>query len=243
MPELERALRSVGRNVDYPATPELSGSVRRRLQEGERPRRPFQRRALVVALALIAVAVGAAMAVPQARSTILDWFGIGNVTIQYVEDLPPSELATGDLGLGERTSLEEARRRAPFRVLVPRVNGLDDPPKVYWREDSLQVGFLYGSEKKPKLLITQAAGMGAVQKLAGMGTDVALVNIEPGTAGIWLSGEKHDLFYPSAGPEHGEEPFRLVGNALVFETTGGVTIRIEAEISKEEAIRIARSLS
>jgi hypothetical protein len=243
MPELERALVAVGRNLDYPATPDLSGPVRRRLEAGDRPRQPlFRRRALVLALAVLAVAVGAVMAVPQARSTILDWFGIGNVTIRYVEELPPSELATEDLGLGERMSLEEARRHAGFRVRVPTVDGLDDPPKVYWREDSGQVGFLYGSEKKPKLLITQAGVTGALQKLAGLGTEVELVNVEPGTAGIWLSGEKHGLFYPTGSPGHEEEPFRLVGNALVFETTGEVTIRLEAEISKDEAIRIARSM-
>jgi hypothetical protein len=243
MPELERALRIVGGNLDYPAAPDLTGAVRRRLVAGERPRPPFlRRRSLVLALAVLAVAVGAAMAVPQARSTILDWFGIGNVTIRYVEELPSSKLATEDLGLGERMSLEEARRQAGFTVRVPTVDGLDHPPKVYWREDSVQVGFLYGSEQKPKLLITQAGVTGALQKLAGLGTEVELVNIEPGTAGIWLSGEKHGLFYPTGSPGHEEEPFRLVGNALIFETTGEVTIRLEAEISKDEAIRIARSM-
>ena len=59
-------------------------------------------------------------------------------------------------------------------------------------------------------------------------------------ASVWLSGEKHDLYYPGADRE---EPFRLVGNALVFETGYGLTVRIEAEISKDEALRIARSLS
>ena len=243
MPEHERALRIIGGNLDYPATPDLSGAVRRRLEAGAQPRPPFlSRRSLVLALAVLAVAVGAVMAVPQARSTILDWFGIGNVTIRYVEELPPSELATGDLGLGERMSLEEARRQAGFPVRVPTVDDLDDPPKVYWREDSVQVGFLYGSEEKPKLLITQAGVTGALQKLAGLGTEVELVNVEPGTAGVWLSGEKHGLFYPTGRPGHEEEPFRLVGNALIFETTAGVTIRLEAEISKDEAIRIARSM-
>ena len=243
MSELERALSTLGRNLDYPATPELPGLVRRRLEAGDRPRLPLlRRRALVLALAVLAVAVGAVMAVPQARSTILDWFGIGNVTIRYVEELPTSELATEDLGLGERMSLKEARRRAGFPVRVPTVDDLDDPPKVYWREDSAQIGFLYGSETKPKLLITQAGVTGALQKLAGFGTEVELVNVEPGTAGIWLSGEKHGLFYPTGSPGHEEEPFRLVGNALIFETDAAVTIRLEAEISKEEAIRIARSM-
>lgn len=240
MPELERALRSVGRNLDYPATPDLSGPVRRRLAEGERLRQPFlRRRTLVVALAVLAVAVGAVMAVPQARSTVLDWLGIGGVTIRYVDELPQAGRATEDLGLGERVTLGEARRRAGFTILVPMIEKLDRPPRVYYRPEARQVAFLYGSEDKPKLLITQAGVGGAIEKLATMGTDVERVTIGDGRFGVWLSGDKHALFYPSVGEE---EPFRLVGNALVFESGTGITIRIEAEISKEEAIRIARSM-
>ena len=240
MPELEQALRALGAGIDYPATPDFSGSVRRRLAEGERPGL-LRRRRLVVALAVLAVAIGAVLAVPQARSTILDWLGVGNVTIRYVDELPSVDKATSDLGLGERVSLDEARERAGFPVRLPRVHGLDDPPKVYFREADRQVGFLYGSEDDPKLLITQAGvGGGAVTKLVNIaGTRTELVTVEPGSSGVWLSGDKHALYYP--GAEH-EEPFRLVGNALVFEAYNGVTTRIEAEISKAEALRIARSM-
>lgn len=241
MPELERALRAVGGNLDVPAVPDLSGPVRRRLAEGERPRQPFlRRRALVVALAVLAVAVGAVLAVPQARSTIRDWLGIGNVTIRYVDELPPVEKATTDLGLGERVSLDEAEERAGFDVTVPTVDDLDDPPKVYFREEDRQVAFLYGSQDDPKLLITQAGVGGAVEKLANINaTTTELVVVEPGYAGVWLSGEKHGLYYPGASQE---EPFRLVGNALVYETPAAVTVRIEAEVSRDEALRIARSM-
>ena len=241
MSELEHALGAIGRNLDYPATPDLSSAVRRRLAEGERPRASFlPRRPLVLALAILAVAVGAVMVVPQARSTVLDWLGIGGVTIRYVDELPPVERATEDLGLGERVSLQEARERAGFRVQVPRVHGLADPPGVYYRDDARQVAFLYGSEDSPKLLLTQAAVGGAIEKLVGMGTGVERVSVDDETTGVWLSGEKHGLFYPAAREE---EPFRLVGNALVYETPLGITVRIEAEISKDEALRIARSMA
>ncbi|MFL5971166.1 MAG: hypothetical protein ACJ750_02130 [Gaiellaceae bacterium] len=238
MTELERALLTVGRNLELPVTPDLTGAVRTRLAEGRRPSL-FSRRALIVALAVLAVALGAVLAVPQARSTIRDWLGIGNVTIRYVEDLPPVDQATAGLELGEQMSLEEARERAGFRVRVPTVEGLDDPPKVFYNDTSSQVAFLYGSEEKPKLLITQADARGAIEKLVNLNvTERELVVVEPGYAGIWLYGEKHAIFYPST--DH-EEPFRLVGNALVYEIDG-VTLRIEAEISKDDALRIARSM-
>ena len=238
MTELERALLAVGQNLEVPVAPDLTGAVRARLAEGRRPSL-FSRRVLIVALAVLAVAVGAVLAVPQARSTIRDWLGIGNVTIRYVEELPPVEQATADLGLGQQMSLEEARERAGFPVRVPTVDGLDDPPKVYYNESSSQVAFLYGSEEKPKLLITQADARGAIEKIVNLNvTERELVVVEPGYAGVWLYGAKHAIFYPST--DH-EEPFRLVGNALVYEIDG-VTLRLEAEISKDEALRIARSM-
>ena len=238
MTELERALLAVGQNLEVPTAPDLTGAVRARLAEGQRPRL-VSRRALVVALAVLVVAVGAVLAVPQARSTVKDWLGIGNVTIRYVEKLPPVEQATADLGLGEQMSLEEARERAGFQVRVPTVDGLDDPPKVFYNDQSSQVAFLYGSEDKPKLLITQADARGAIDKIVNLNvTERDLVVVEPGYAGVWLYGAKHAIFYPST--DH-EEPFRLVGNALVYEIDG-VTLRLEAEISKDEALRIARSM-
>ena len=88
MTELERALLAVGQNLEVPAAPDLTGALRARLAEGRGPSL-FSRRVLVVALAVLAVVVGAVLAVPQARSTIKDWLGIGNVTIRYVDELPP----------------------------------------------------------------------------------------------------------------------------------------------------------
>jgi hypothetical protein len=237
MSELELALTRLGREVDYPETPDLSGAVRRRLAES-RPARSW-RRPLIVAVAALVVGVGAVMAVPQARSEILDWLGIGAVTVRQVEGLPEVELATGDLGVGEKVSLEEARGRVRFPVRVPTLAGLADPD-VYYAEPlpTGQVSFVYGSRDKPQLLITQVAALGALEKLVSSATRVEMVSTD-GARGVWIEGERHVLFYPGA---EREEPFRLVGNTLVLERTDGVTVRIEADISKEEALRIARSM-
>lgn len=236
MSELELALTRIGRELDYPEAPDLTGAVRGRLAER---RRPFDwRRPLVIALAAVVVGVGAVMAVPQARSAILDWLGIGAVTIRYVDDLPPAELATGDLGVGEQVSLAEARRRVSFPVRVPTLEGLEDPV-VYYGEPlpTGQVAFVYGSPEKPQLLITQVAALGSYEKLLRSGsTNVERVSVE-GAPGAWIEGEHHVLFYPG-----GEEPFRLVGNTLVFQRADGVTVRIEGDISKDEALEIARSM-
>jgi hypothetical protein len=232
MSELEFALTRLGGEIDYPETPDLGGAVRRRLAEG---RRPAWKRPLVIALAALLVAVAAVMAVPQARSEILDWLGIGSVTIRYVDDLPKVEKTQGDLALGERFSLDEARERAQFRVEVPTIDGLEDPDVYLGRLG--QVSFLYGSEEDPRLLITQIIGTGALEKLLSDETTVERVRV--GAAeGAWLEGGEHVLFFPSTGPESQ----RLVGNTLLLQREDNVTFRIEADISKEEAVRIFRSM-
>jgi hypothetical protein len=233
MSELELALTRLGRELDYPATPDVTGGVRRRLAEGRRPR--SWRRPLVIALAALAVAVAAVMAVPQARSEILDWFGIGSVTVRYVDDLPKAEKTQADLALGDRITLAEASDQAQFGVRVPTIEGLEDPD-VY-RGDFGQVSFLYGSQDEPRLLITQLVGRGALQKLVSQETDVELFMVGDAQA-AWLEGGAHVLFFPGVGPESQ----RLAGNTLVVERDDGVTVRIEADVSKDEALRIFRSM-
>lgn len=230
MSELELALTRIGRELDYPDTPELQAPVRQRLAEGRRP--VAWRRPLVIALAALVVAVAAVMAVPQARSAILDWLGIGSVTVRYVDELPKLE-RTGDLGLGEEMSLSEARERASFPIKVPTIEGLNDP-KTYFRGEIGQVSFLYGSEDNPKLLITQIIGTGTLEKLLHE-TNLQIITAD-GARGAWLSGGEHVLFLPGLGEQ------RLVGNVLILERPDGVTTRIEADVSKDEALRIYRSM-
>jgi hypothetical protein len=233
MSELELALTRLGGEVDYPESPDLVGPVRRRLAAGRRP--VAWRRPLVIALAALLVAVAAAMAVPQARSQILDWLGIGSVTIRYVDNLPKVGKTQDDLALGERVSFADARERASFPVRVPTLEGLQDPD-VYLGQLG-QVSFLYGSEEDPRLLITQIIGTGALEKLLSQATTVERVRVGP-AEGAWLEGGEHVLFFPSTGPESQ----RLVGNTLLLEREDGVTVRIEADVSEREALRIFRSM-
>jgi hypothetical protein len=233
MSELELALQRLGGELDYPQTPDLAGRVRQRLAEGRR--QLAWRRPLLIALAALLVAVAAVMAVPQARSEILDWFGIGGVTVRYVDELPTVEKRDADLQLGQRMSLAEARELSVFGIRVPTRKGLEDPD-VY-RGDFGQVSFLYGSEEEPRLLITQFLGTGSLEKLIHTETDFELITVG-GAEGVWLEGGEHVVFFPSIGPESQ----RLAGNVLILERKDGVTVRIEADVPKEVAVRIFRSM-
>ena len=95
MADLDLQLRELGEFVEFPATPNLAPAVRAQIS-ADKPRRRlawWPARA-AVAFAVLIVVVGAAFAVPQARTEILGWFGIGGVTVQRVASTP--EPSSGD---------------------------------------------------------------------------------------------------------------------------------------------------
>lgn len=232
MSELELRLDRLGRELDWPETPDLREGVRRRVADERRPRE--WRRPLVIALAALVVVVGALLAVPQSRSAILDFFGVGSVTIRSVDEYPELPLESGRQFYGQRLSLAEARERAAFPIRVPSVDL--GTPKVYYLEDVQQVSLVYGSPEKPRLLISQIIGTGAIEKLVNSDqTDLELVR-DGDAHGVWIEGE-HVLYIPQL-----DEELRLVGNTLVMERADNVTVRVEADIPKDEAVEIFHSM-
>ena len=106
MSELELRLKSLGRELALPEPPDLAPGVLRRIAEPARPRL-LRRRAVLVAIAAAVVAVGAVLAVPPARSAILDFFGIGSAEIRLVDELP--EVDTGRAAEPRRRDLARGR--------------------------------------------------------------------------------------------------------------------------------------
>src|SRR5438270_10544407 len=143
MPELERALVALGSELEFPATPDLVGPVRRRLAR----RAPW--RVLAFALALLAVAFGIAMAVPQARSAILRFFHIGAVTVERVETLPRAEQRPLATGLGPALDRNAAESRAQLAIRLPKLAGA--PPQRYYAQPGL-IATLLRYRGKPILL-------------------------------------------------------------------------------------------
>jgi hypothetical protein len=237
MSELELQLRSLGRELDLPDVPDLAPGVGRRI-EGAPAVRFWSRRTLIVALAALAVAVGAVLAVPPARSAILDLFGIGSAEIRIVDDLP--EVETGPLDLGFPVTLEAARRQVPG-LMEPHVADLGDPDAVY--RSSLAPGapvtFVWGDPERPRLLLTQVRGQFYFEKLVEGAGGVVVTEVN-GRRAVWIEGEPHVVFYDSESGG-GDLPGRLARNTLVW-SRGPVTARLEGDLSREEAERIARSV-
>jgi hypothetical protein len=241
MAELERELLAVGRRLDWPAEPDLAPRVRARLDAPVEPLVPW-RRTLVIAVALLAVAIAAAFAVPSARTAILRWLGLSHVRVVHVDTLPPTRRLTEN-DLGTQTTLAAAERRLGFHVLQLR----ERPDAVYVVTEygNPRVTLVYGSVAKPRLLLSEFRGVGTtkyIQKLVAPGTRVDRVRID-GAPGLWISGP-HAVLYDLPGKPrqvYGSEPL-LAGNTLVWEYGNGLTLRLEGKLTKGDAERLARSV-
>lgn len=243
MNELERLLVELGRTMREPEPPPAARRAAGRLRREQLPPRRLRLRG-AVAVALVAGAVAGIAAVAPARTSILRFFHLGGVTVERVDrlQLPPVS-PRGPLAPGREISLARARARVSFTVLVPKQHPApthtfhygSDPPGG-------QVSLVYGSLERPRLLVTEFLGTnveGVFVKKAGRRTSVerVLVDRDPG---IWLGGAKHAFsFLDGAGTTRSYET-RLAGNTLVWQR-GGLTLRLEGDLSRSEAIRLARS--
>jgi hypothetical protein len=237
--ELELRLNQLGRELDLPEPPDLAPAVRRRISEARHA--PFwRRRALLVAVASVLVAVGAVLAVPPARSAILDFFGIGSAEIRIVDELPAVE--SGPLEVGEPTTLAAVRRRVPG-LLEPHGEEAGRPDHVYilGYGRGTPVTFVWGDPERPRLLLTQVRGRYFFEKLVhGTGGHVVVTKVNDADA-VWIEGEPHVVFVQTADGRGIDLPGRLARNTLVW-SRGPVTLRLEGELSRDEAERIARTV-
>lgn len=261
MTELERALVRLGGDLAFPETPDVAAAVGDRLaQAAPVRRRAPSRRALVVAFVALAVAVGAAMAVPSARTAILEFFGLRGATVTRVDTLPTVETRTETAG-PELTELElgdpvpvldgEVQVEWPYLV-VPAALG--PPDAAYYSTSSLPDGKLSlvyePGAGVPRsrytgvgILVTEFRGAvapGYVDKLVESGTVIERLRIR-GHRAIWLEGDEHFVAFVTPGGNFGEEVARLAGNTLLVQR-GQLLVRIEGELTRERAVEIARSL-
>lgn len=242
MTELERSLTALGPALDVPDGPDLAPAVLARIESRPAPKAlPGRRKlVLVVAVALLA-ALAATLAIPDARSALFRALHIGGERIELVDDLPRVSVEHDlELALGERVTLEAARGRSAFDL-----RELDEPPDRAYLGERGTVWFLYGEPERVRLLVAQTPlhvleRELMVKKLAGPETRVEWVSVD-GSPGVFLSGESHFLFLLDEYGQIVEESARLARDVLIWESEG-VAYRLEGELEKEEALRLAGAL-
>lgn len=261
MTELERLLTQLGRELDYPPTPDLAGAVVSRVHGVEpgpakavRPRLlppAGLRRALALALVALLLLAGTVLAAaPGVRDAVLEFFGLQGATVERVETLPTPP-AQQRLDLGGRTTLEQAPDRLAFEPLVP--TDLGDPDFVYTREPPSGGELSLAYRPRPGLprarttpyglLVSEFRGdihPDLVGKLAGPSTRIERLRID-GRPAVWIEGAQHFFFYRDPNGNVVEGELRLAQNVLLLER-GRLLVRFEGAFDRERAVAIARSL-
>ena len=132
------------------------------------------------------------------------------------------------LELGRPVTLEEA----PLWRLVPD----DAPDRIYVGNGT--VSLLWGTPDRVRLLLTEFQGDAFIEKLIEQDARVDRVTVN-GEPGAWLE-EPHVVFFDDLRGRPRRSTGRLAGKTLLWQH-GEVTLRLEGDLSKEEALRIART--
>lgn len=247
MRELEQRLEAAAPYYEFPATPDLAGAARARLPE--RRRRSRGRAALVFAV-VIALVAGAVLALsPGARSAVADLFDrIPGIHIERQISLPVTRFNDPPY-YGTEIDLEEARARFGRPLRFPA--HLGKPDRVYVREDrpgQMITTIFGGDERRAKLVFSQwkTGGPTLFYKVIVGNSTAEFTNVGS-NIGIWIHGYEHGVWYfapgSAGGPhdEHWRAEGYLAGNVLAWRV-GDVVFRLEADVTKERALELARSL-
>lgn len=229
MTELERALVALGNELDFPDVPDLTSRVRERLQR--RWVRP-----VVFAVALGALALGVAMAVPPARSAILKFFHIGAATVERVETLPPAQRRPLVAGLGPALTRSAAEARAQVELKLPKVAA----PKRYYAQPGLIATLLHLDGKPVLLSEMKGDQMRLFKKFAGPATNVQPVDL--GEFGLWIQGGRHVLMWQFNYGEIRQVETRLAGTVLLW-LSQDTTYRLEGELDKGRMLQLAHQIT
>lgn len=235
--QFESRLRALGRNVEWPPTPDFAIAVRERVSPA-RPEIPWwRRRELAFALAAAMLLAMALVALPPTRQAIAGWLGLTHVTLKRVPVLPSPAPSSSSSGDRKRVDLAEARSRAGFTVLAPSAS----VRAVYLlaRPSGSEVEF----ELTDGMLVTESAGsfdQRILGKVIGPGTDVSTSQVR-GRPGAWIHGSPHEVAYFDRGGNFRVETLRVAGNVLIWEE-GGTVMRVEGASSEAAALTLAAGL-
>jgi hypothetical protein len=238
---IEHELRALAAEV-FPETPDIAAVVAERLRDAASPRRRQWRTALVVAIAVVVVALAAAFAVPDARSTILRWLGIEGVRVEFVERLP--EVGESEpLAIGVPVTLAEAQRRVPFHIVVPS-SDVGPPDAVYVGHFTVdEVTLLYGSPRRVRLLLTEVAGRLEARFASKFVQAPAQLRrlVVNGKPALWIEGALHEFLFVAPDGQPVSSPLHLNKNTLLWQR-GSLFLRLEGDLTLAQALRVARSL-
>lgn len=238
------ALGDLAAAIEFPAPPDVRAAVRERLERAPAPAR--WRRLAFALTAAVVVASGFLIASPDARRAVADFLGVPGVRVEVREHGPtPGPTVEDDLHgvFGRRVSPAAAAAAVDFPLPAPAA--APGAPDVYLLDDAGAVTLAYGAS--PDLPEIEDSGYGLiVVALADFPPDryfgKLLVGPNPivdevevgGRPGYWTKAPEHTLSFDGR--------LRASGNALLWETADGVTIRVETAAGLARTRAVAESI-
>ena len=244
---LESELRAIDRQLDVPPAGDCSAAVRQRLKvqparrhlhavgPGTYVHRPGWRAALVLVLAALAVL----LATPQGRAVISHVLRLAGVEIRQGPGPVRSPRRTASLPGERRMSLEKARHRASFPILVPAALGW--PAEVEVSDGGRVASLIYRRTPYGTVLVDEFAGHVdsiVFQKFVHF-RDVTKVEVN-GREGLWIKGPQMLIYVNRAGNPVMASARLTTGNTLIW-GAGQVALRLEGNLGKRAALVIASS--
>ena len=257
----EEQLHQWSREFPYPPTPDIAGTIRRRMGEEARPR--YLSRMWLASVVTVIMLIIALIAVPSVRAQILEFLQIGTIHIFLNNPTPTVLPETSPEGLGGQmivtatplskptvfpsindlageTTLEEAQKELNFPILLPTYPAdLGAPDRVFLQDfEGAAVLLVWLDPQQPEhirlnLLILSPGTF--AQKGTPSLIEETQVN---GKRAIWTEG-RH--FLHLGGSLYQTVTLVVEGNILVWEQDG-LTYRLETDLSLEEAVEVAESL-
>ena len=248
---LERDLQALA--GAFPETPELAPSVLA-AAEAASQRRRRRRRIAVLAVALCLLVPATALGVsPDLRHRVLETFGLRNVTVERVTQLPAVSPETARrLELGSRITLRRARTALHARVSPPRVLGTADGIFEEALQSGVDVTFVYQPAttaarigSRERVLVSVVRGELDKQllgKTTSLATSVKRYSLD-GEPALLITGAPHLLILirnRDGGID--QTSTRQAGTTLLVQR-GPLLVRVEGDLPRARLDAIARSLS
>ena len=244
-------LRALSPRLDVPPAAEQATTVRQRLEAQQRPEtrqrpeartKPIARRrtrilyprwraALIAALTVVALAV----AIPQSRAVIVHVLRLDGVEFRQAPG--PSPAPHPSLPGEQRMSLEQARQRVAFPILVPAKLGR--PAAVTVSDGGRVATLIYDRTPYGQVRLDEFDGhLDPVyfEKFVQVGnvTEVWL----NGTKGLWVTGPQEIVYVRSDGMIVQASARLTTGSTLIWGTPR-VVLRLEGGFSKAAALAVA----
>ena len=203
----------------------------------------------------LTVSLGAALLTPDVQAFVRYLLRIGSVGIVVVAPTPtvapqagtaaPTQLPTLLQSLDGKTTLEDALAQMTFPLKTPSYPPDLGPPDLVYLQDPRSILVLVwldpqqpGKAKLSLMQIVESTGM--ARKMVSR-PEVVEETVVGGKKAAWVRGPHTLVFVNPDRSTEFQEHMLVEGNVLLWQENA-VTYRLETDLSKEEAVKIAESL-